>query len=97
MKVFIEQDILFICADDLPRYKKGGSIVRNSYFWALKSIAGSARFDQDWQFETEVWFALNRMLLSFAASGYLGVSETLLEFEATASIPEILRPAATWQ
>ncbi|MGA1131787.1 MAG: hypothetical protein ACO31I_05900 [Prochlorotrichaceae cyanobacterium] len=97
MRAFIQQDILYICSEDLPSYKKGGSIVRNSYFWALKSIAGSARFDQDWQFEQEVWFALNRMLLSFAGSGYLGVSETLLEFEPQAAIPDSLRSASTWR
>jgi len=97
MRAFIDQDILYIHGEDLPVYKKGGSIVRNSYFWALKSIAGSARFNQDWQFEQEVWFALNRMLISFAGSGYLGISETLLEFEVQHPIPDLLRPAATWR
>ena len=70
---------------------------RNSYFWALKSIAGSARRHQPWQFEQEVWFALNRMLLSFAESRYLGLSETLLEFELGTSIPDEIRPASTWR
>jgi hypothetical protein len=97
VRAFIQQDILYIHAEDLPSYKKGGSIVRNSYFWALKSIAGSARFNQDWQFEQEVWFALNRMLMSFASSGYLGVSETLLEFDSQDPIPDQLRSAATWR
>ena len=97
MRAFIQQDILYIHSEDLPSYKKGGSIVRNSYFWALKSIAGSARFDQNWQFEQEVWFALNRMLGSFASSGYLGVSETLLEFDPQESIPDVLRSVSTWQ
>ena len=39
MKVTLKDDILFIAYQDLPTYKKGGSVVRNSYFWALKSIA----------------------------------------------------------
>jgi hypothetical protein len=97
MRAFVDQDILYIHAEDLPSYKKGGSIVRNSYFWALKSIAGSARFNQDWQFEQEVWFALTRMLMSFANSGYLGVSETLLEFDPEAPIPDSLRSVSTWR
>lgn len=97
MRAFVDQDILFIHHEDLPPYKKGGSIVRNSYFWALKSIAGSARLNKDWEFESEVWFALNRMLLSFTESGYLALSETLLEFETQAPIPDPLRSSSTWR
>ncbi len=97
MRAFVDQDILFIHHEDLPSYKKGGSIVRNSYFWALKSIAGSARLNKDWEFESEVWFALNRMLLSFTESGYLALSETLLEFETQAPIPDPLRSSSTWR
>jgi len=97
MRAFVDQDILFIHHEDLPLYKKGGSIVRNSYFWALKSIAGSARLNKDWEFESEVWFALNRMLLSFTESGYLALSETLLEFETQAPIPDPLRSSSTWR
>jgi hypothetical protein len=97
MRAFVDQDILFIHHEDLPLYKKGGSIVRNSYFWALKSIAGSARLNKDWEFESEVWFALNRMLLSFTESGYLALSETLLEFDTQAPIPDALRSSSTWR
>lgn len=97
MRSSIQQNILYLHHDDVPTYKKGGSQVRNSYFWALKSIAGVARFHQDWQFEQEVWFALARLLLSFQESGYLGLSETRLEFEADQTIPEVLRSVSTWR
>ena len=90
MKAKIKDNILLINHDDLPHYKKGGSIVRNSYFWALKSIACYAAREADWEFDLEVWIALSRMLLSFSQSGYLGYSETLLEFDADADIPETL-------
>lgn len=96
MRVRLQEDILFINREDLPDYKKGGSIVRNSYFWALKSIACYTSRDKDWEFDSEVWVALARMLLSFAESGYLGASETSLEFEQNIPIPEVLRLVATW-
>ncbi len=96
MKVSLQDDILFIAREDLPVYKKGGSIVRNSYFWALKSIACYTSRDKDWEFDSEVWVALTRMLLSFARSGYLGDRETSLEFDRDTPIPEVLRSVSTW-
>ena len=96
MKVRLQDDILFINQEDLPNYKKGGSIVRNSYFWALKSIACYTSRNKDWEFDAEVWIALARMLLSFAQSGYLGARETLLEFDPDTPIPEVLRSVSTW-
>lgn len=80
MRAIAKDDILYIHHEDVPVYKKGGSVVRNSYFWALKSIACGARRGQDWEFDAEVWVALVRMLLCFANSGYLGDGETILEF-----------------
>lgn len=96
MRARIENDILFLHYEDVPPFKKGGSVVRNSYFWAMKSIAARASRGRDWEYEPEVWFALQRMLLSFAESGYLGLSETTLEFEETAEIPTVLRSVSTW-
>lgn len=96
MRVRLKDDILFIDREDLPNYKKGGSIVRNSYFWALKSIACHAAKERDWEFDREVWLALSRMLLSFAQSGYLNTSETLLEFASDTEIPHDLRLVSTW-
>lgn len=96
MKAYLKDDILFIDREDLPNYKKGGSIVRNSYFWSLKSIACYARKDCDWEFDSDVWLALCRMLLSFAQSGYLGYSETILEFTEDVPIPPVLRSVSTW-
>jgi hypothetical protein len=95
MKVDLKDDIIVINNEDLPIYKKGGSIVRNSYFWALKSIACYAGKGVDWEFDREVWIALSRMLLSFAQSGYLGSSETILEFPENTRIPEELRSVST--
>ncbi|HTL88460.1 MAG TPA: hypothetical protein VL134_03605 [Leptolyngbya sp.] len=95
MRARVEDDILYLHHEDVPPFKKGGSIVRNSYFWALKSIAGRARRGSDWEYEPEVWFALQRLLLSFAESGYLGLSETLLEFAEMAEIPDQLRSIST--
>jgi len=99
MRAWIDDhQILFIEAEDLPQYKKGGSIVRNSYFWALRAIAAHAPRQQHWEYDAEVWLALQRLLLSFTESGYLGLSETLLEFPPDQSeIPAVLRPIATWQ
>jgi hypothetical protein len=96
MKVKLEDDILAIDYDDLPVYKKGGSIVRNSYFWALKSIACYTSRNKDWEYDREVWVALSRMLLSFTESGYLGDSETILEFNSNTPIPPELRGVSTW-
>ncbi len=96
MRVYLKDDILYINQEDLPTYKKGGSIVRNSYFWALKSISCYSRKGQDWEFDAVVWVALCRMLLCFAQSGYLGYSETVLEFNTNTSIPSQLRAVSTW-
>lgn len=97
MKARLKDDIVVIAAPDLPQFKKGGSIVRNNYYWALQSIACYARKDQDWEYDSEVWVALARLLLFFAQSGYLGTSETLLEFPLTSVIPEVFWAVATWQ
>lgn len=97
LRARIVDQILKIDAQDLPQYKKGGSVVRNTYYWALKSISCYARREQDWEFDPEVWVALGRMLLFFTESGYLGVSETLLEFSVEEPIPEPLRLVSTWR
>ncbi|MDZ8235718.1 MAG: hypothetical protein RMZ69_00845 [Nostoc sp. ChiQUE01a] len=98
MKARIENKVLFIHHEDLPEFKKGGSVVRNSYFWALRSIAGQASRYRDWEYEPEVWLALCRMLLSFAESGYLGYRETILEFPLSqGEIPDLLRDVSTWE
>jgi hypothetical protein len=96
MRVLIDNDVLYIHHEDVPQYKKTGSVVRNTYFWALRSISARSPFDKDWEYESEVWFALQRMLDSFAASGYLGLRETQLEFPEDATIPAVLRPVSTW-
>ncbi len=95
MKAYIRDDILVIHHQDLPIYKKGGSIVRNSYFWALKSIACYTPKGANWEYDQPVWVALGRMLLSFSQSGYLGFSETILEFSVDAPIPDVLRSVST--
>ena len=97
MKVWLKENILIIATEDLPPFKKGGSVVRNNYFWALKAIACYARKEQNWEFDPEVWPALARMIAFFAQSGYLGFSETILEFPLGEIIPEVLRPISTWQ
>jgi hypothetical protein len=97
MRARIEQHILLIHQDDLPQYKKSGSVVRNSYFWALKAIAAQANRFRDWEYDPEVWLALQRMLLAFAESSYLGLRETQLEFPTGSDIPAILKPVATWE
>jgi len=97
MKVRLESEILHITHEDLPEYKKGGSIVRNSYFWALKSIACFSSRTKDWEYDQEVWVALNRMLISFAESGYLGDRETRLEFPQDTLIPHELRSISSYQ
>ncbi|MFM7367032.1 MAG: hypothetical protein ACKO2Z_04345 [Sphaerospermopsis kisseleviana] len=98
MRARIENNVLFIHHEDVPEFKKGSSVVRNSYFWALRSIAGRARRDKDWEYESEVWLALARMLMSFTESGYLGYRETILEFPLSqGEIPSILRDVGTWE
>ena len=96
MRSWIEEDILYIHADDVPTYKKRGSIVRNSFFWALRSISAQSPMGKAWEFETAVWFALQRMLTNFTDSGYLGTRETQLEFREDAVIPKLLQAMATW-
>jgi hypothetical protein len=96
MRARIDHQVLFIRNEDMPFYKKNGSVVRNSYFWALKSIADRAPFEKEWEFEESVWLALTRMLTSFSEAGYLGLRETQLEFAPDDSIPPILKPMATW-
>lgn len=96
MRARIDNQVLFLRNEDMPPYKKKGSIVRNSYFWALKSIADRAPFEKDWEFEERVWIALTRLLTSFAESGYLGLKETQLEFANDDEIPPVLKPMATW-
>lgn len=98
MRARIENMVVFLNYEDVPSFKKGGSMVRNSYFWALRSIAGQASRNRDWEYESEVWLALSRMLLSFSESGYLGLKETILEFPLSqGEIPDVLRPVSTWQ
>jgi hypothetical protein len=94
--VALEDGILCIHHDDLPAFKKGGSVVRNSYFWALKSIACYTPRQGDWEFDEVVWVALGRMLMAFTESGYLGYSETFLEFSEDLPIPEPLRSVSTY-
>jgi hypothetical protein len=95
MKAIIKYNILYINKEDLPQYQKGKSIVRNNYFWALKSISDYAPMNGDWEFSIEIWIALNRMLLFFTNSGYLGYRETMLEFSDDTLIPDILRSSST--
>jgi hypothetical protein len=95
MRASISEDILFIHQDDVPIYKKTGSIVRNNYFWALRSIACQSARGKDWEFDAPVWPALGRMLLFFAESGYLKLSETLLELPPDTMIPDCLRSVSS--
>jgi hypothetical protein len=95
MRATIENQVVVLHKDDVPTFKKGGSVVRNTYFWALRAIAGQAPRYGNWEFESEVWLALRRMLLSFGESGYLGLHETTLEFSPHADIPPILQPVST--
>ncbi len=96
MKVSLQDEILLISYEDLPKYKKGGSVVRNSYFWALKSISCFTPWEKDWEYDPEVWIALSRMLIAFAESGYLGDREITLEFPEDTPIPQELRSVSTW-
>ncbi|NJM66022.1 MAG: hypothetical protein HC851_10330 [Acaryochloris sp. RU_4_1] len=92
MRARLENDLIVINSDDLPPFKKGGSVIRNNYFWALRAIAGHAPRYGDWEYEAEVWLALKRVLLAFQESGYLGLSETQLEFPPDFDeIPPVLR------
>jgi len=95
MRAWLDGDLLFVHGEDVPPYKKGGSIVRNSYFWALKSIAAFTPRSGAWEFDQPVWIALSRLLLSFSQSGYLGLSETYLEFTPGEIIPVELRDCST--
>lgn len=95
MKAYIQDHILYIDKDDIPEYKKGKSIVRNNYFWALKSICDYSPVNGDWEFSEEIWTALARMLLFFYNSGYLGDRETMLEFAEDVLIPDQLRAVST--
>jgi len=92
-----DEDLLVIAAEDLPQFKKGGSVVRNNYFWALQAIAAQSRRGKDWEFDEVVWVALGRLLLFFFNSGYLMTSETQLEFPPDADIPASLLSVSTWQ
>ncbi|MEM8718817.1 MAG: hypothetical protein AAGE84_05850 [Cyanobacteria bacterium P01_G01_bin.39] len=96
MRVKLQDDILLINQEDLPEYKKGGSVVRNSYFWALKSIACFTPRNKDWEYDPEVWLALSRMLIAFTESGYLGDRETWLEFPEDTPIPPQLRSVSSY-
>jgi hypothetical protein len=96
MRAWLKDGILYLHREDVPSYQKKGSIVRNTFFWALKSISCHAPRDKDWEFDPEVWIALSRMLLSFTTSGYLGTSETMLEFSEDNPIPEVLRSVASY-
>ena len=98
MRARIQNQVVYLNHGDVPLFKKGGSVVRNSYFWALRSIAAQASRNRDWEYEAEVWLALRRMLLAFAESGYLNLKETLLEFPLEqGEIPAVLQPVSTWQ
>lgn len=96
MRCCLDHPVLLLHREDVPPFKKAGSTVRNSYFWALRAIADDARRYQHWAFDGVVWVALERMLTAFALSGYLGYRETLLEFPPSATIPDVLRPVSTW-
>ena len=96
MRAFVRDEILFIHRQDVPQYKKGGGTVRNNFFWALRSIACKSSLNQDWEYDSDVWIALCRMLLFFTYSGYLPLSETQLEFSPDSEIPQVLRPISTW-
>lgn len=96
MRAWLKDGILYLHREDVPSYQKKGSIVRNNFFWALKSISCYAPKGSDWEFDPEVWVALSRMLMMFTTSGYLGASETTLEFSEDVPIPEVLRTVASY-
>lgn len=95
MRTELRETIIYIHKEDLPQYKKNGSIVRNNYFWSLKSISCYSPVDGDWEYDEEIWVALARMLMFFTNSGYLGYQETVLEFAEDTLIPDILRSVST--
>jgi len=95
MRARIEDEVLYIHHEDVPQFKKGGSVVRNSYFWALRSIAARNRSDREWEYEVEIWLALARMLVAFSESGYLHLKEFTLEFDEDSEIPAVLRSIST--
>ena len=97
MRARIENQVLFLHKDDVPEYKKKGSVVRNTYFWTMRSIADLTPFDREWEFASEVWLALKRVLIAYAESGYLYTSEVILEFPPSqGEIPDVFRDVATW-
>jgi len=51
------------------QYSKKGSSSTKQLFLGIE-INCSSRY-HDWEYESEVWLALSRMLLSFSESGYL--------------------------
>ncbi|NJK41051.1 MAG: hypothetical protein HC934_06230 [Acaryochloridaceae cyanobacterium SU_2_1] len=98
MRATLEADVIILRQEDLPQYRKMGSVVRNSYFWALRAIAGHAPRHGNWEYEAEVWLALKRVLLAFQESGYLGLRETQLEFPVDfAEIPPVLKAVSLWE
>ena len=97
MRAWTSDDILILHRADVPFYKRNGSVVRNTFFWALRSIAGKAPRDRNWEFEAEVWLALARMLESFSEGGYLPLTDTILEFDPEDAIPDTFRSVATIQ
>lgn len=96
MRATIENEILVIHPEDVPPYKRGGSVVRNSYFWALRAIACYSGRGKAWEFDPPVWVALSRVLTAFTDSGYLGYGETVLEFSDQEVIPDCLRGVSTY-
>lgn len=95
MQTILKDQIICISKNDLPQFNKKGSIVRNNYYWALKSISCYAPNQGDWEYDEEVWIALARMLIFFTNSGYLGYQETLLEFPEDTIIPDVLRDVSS--
>jgi hypothetical protein len=94
----VDSQIIFLHQKDVPPFKKGGSVVRNNYFWALRAIAAHAPRHGDWEYDAEVWLALRRVLVAFQESGYLGLSETQLEFPVDQfEIPDVVRDVSTWR
>ena len=98
MRARLDGEIIFLHHEDVPPFKKGGSVVRNNYFWALRAIAAYAPRQGDWEFDAEVWLALKRVLAAFQESGYLSLQETQLEFPVDQfEIPDLVRDVSTWQ
>lgn len=74
MGTTLQEHIVLICQDGVLPYKKPAQLSATLSCWALKAISDHAAYAGD--FDTEGWVALQRMLLSLAASGYLGTRET---------------------